>query len=471
MKPLILAGEYVETDNSIDVYSPATGKLIGSVSAADASIAERACELSVIGFNKLRRLSLRKRAEVLERLITLLDEGKDELARTISEENGKTIREAIGEVERGKETVRLALSMLFEPHGELLPLSLAPGAEERKGIAVRMPIGPVLAITPFNFPLNLALHKIAPAIAVGCSFILKPASKTPLTALFLGRLLRETGLPPEAFSILPARGETVGPVLAADRRIKCISFTGSRKVGYEVAGYAIGKNLALELGSNSGVIVMDDAPLELASQRICAGAFALAGQVCISTQRVYVHRSRFDQLCDLCVEHARKIKLGDPLLPETDMGPMISERDAERVMDWIDDAVNQGAKLLLEPERNGPFLSPFIITSVYEKSPLVREELFGPGFVIEPIDNLEEGINKLNDSVYGLQAGIFTNNIRYINRAFEELEVGGVIVNDVPTFRADLMPYGGVKGSGIGREGPRYAIEHLTYWKCLVVRP
>ncbi len=470
MRPLVLGGKQVETNDYIEVHNPGTGELLERVSIAEKSIAERACQISSAGFNQLKSLTLRKRAEILRNLLSLLDKNKQELARTISQESGKTITEAQTEVERGKETVRLSMWMLAEPHGEYLPTSLAPNAQDRKGIAVRVPVGPLLAITPFNFPLNLALHKIAPAIAVGSSFILKPASKTPLTALLLGELLIECGLPNQAFSILPAKGKTVGPILASNSNIKCVSFTGSREVGFKVAKYAAGKKIALELGSNSGLLVMEDGDIEIAAQRITKGAFALAGQVCISTQRVYVHKSKFDELAELCVNQAKQIRVGNQLSPESDMGPMISEYDAERVMQWVDEAVNDGARLLLEPQKEGTFVTPFIITSVPEDSSLLKKELFGPGFVIEPINNLAEGINKLNDSEYGLNAGIFTNNMGYIDKAFQELEVGSVIVNDVPTFRADLMPYGGVKGSGLEREGPRYAIEHLTTWKTLIVR-
>jgi len=463
--PLLLGGKELFTDSVFEVKSPYDGKLVGRLSAATEDIVERSAEIAHSAFDETKSLRAAHREDILLRAKRLLDERADDFARMIVAESGKTIREARGEVGRAGETLTLSAALTREPLGEVLPFDTAPNGAQRWGFYQRFPSGPVLAITPFNFPLNLALHKIAPAVAVGNPFILKPASQTPITGLMLGKLIVDAGYPADGVSVLPGSGAIIGEKLALDKRIKVVTFTGSAPIGKKLA-HAVGmKYIAMELGSNSAAIVLSDADIFRAADRITKGAVAVAGQVCISTQSAYVEEPIFDTLCEHIVSAMTKLKLGDPADEYTDVGPMISEYDIERIESWLADAVMSGAKILCGGKRQGTILEPTVIINVPQDAALIQKEAFAPVLVINKVGDLGEAIEFVNDSVYGLQAGIFTRDIIAARKAFDEIDVGGVIVNDVPTFRADLMPYGGVKDSGLGREGPQFALEHMTYLK------
>ncbi len=506
--PLIVAGKELLTDQKLVVRNPYDGSVFAEVSVAGENELESALQAAVAGFEDMKQLSTLDRIRILDKARELLKERAEDFAVTIATESGKTIREARGEVARAQETLRLS-AIAAEEHmgGPVLPLDAAPNAQSKWGFAQRFGAGPVLAITPFNFPLNLAMHKVGPAIAAGNSFILKPASTTAVTGLMLGRLMLDAGVPPHAVSVIAGPGSKVAEPLAADDRIKVVTFTGSPPVGTRLAKIAGMKLFAFELGSNSGVYVHSDADLMFAADRIVTGAFALAGQVCISTQRVYAHEAIFDQLLNLLLTGARALKIGNQLDETTDMGPMISKADAERTAEWIAKAVSGsvipakagiqagsvipakagiqtgsvipakagiqgkgGGKILCGGNYNGALFEPTILTDVPPDSDIVRREAFAPVLIVEKVSSAEEGIRMVGDSDYGLHAGIFTRDIHIARKAFECIDVGGVIVNDVPTWRADLIPYGGNNLSGLGREGPRYAIEHMTVWKTFVVQ-
>ncbi len=467
--PLIVSGKEVPSDEKFEVHSPYDGSLVGRVSAATPDIIEEAISKSVFAFDETSHLCARHREDVLLRAKELLKQRAEEFSRTISFEMGKTIREARGEVDRAQETLALSAALAREPIGEVLPFDIAPNGAKKWGFYQRFPAGPVLAITPFNFPLNLAMHKIAPAIAVGNPFIFKPASATPITGLMLGKLILDAGYPPDAVSVLPGNGAKVAEPIATDERTKVVTFTGSAAVGKSLAKKVGLKHIAMELGSNSAAIVLSDGDLLRAADRIVLGAMALAGQVCISVQRVYAEEPIFDTLVEHIVSAATKLRIGDPLQENTDMGPVITEKDAIRIEELLADAVANGGKILCGGKRNGTLFEPTVIINVPQNAEITQSEAFAPVVVINPVGDIREAIDMVNDSKYGLQAGIFTADIRSARKVFDEIKVGGVIVNDVPTFRADVMPYGGTKDSGLGREGPRFAIEHMTYLKAFVV--
>lgn len=468
--PLLVAGKEIFTKKTFDVRSPYDGTLVGKVSSAGDEEITLALTSAQIAFDISKSLCAKHREDILLTARDLLVKRAEEFAKSIVLETGKTIREAEEEVKRGKETLALSALLTREPLGEVIQFDSAPNGENVWGFYQRFPAGPVLAITPFNFPVNLALHKIGPAVAVGNPFILKPSSRTPITALVLGKLFLDAGMPPEGVSVLPGDGAIVGEKLAIDSRIKVVTFTGSPAVGKRLASCAGMKNIALELGSNSAAIVMPDADIMWSADRILKGAMALAGQVCISVQRVYAHKQIFDQLVDLIVSYAKQLKIGDPMDRKTDIGPMISHADVERILNWLDEAVSQGSQIVCGGKSEGNFLYPTVVINVPKKCNLMRKEAFAPVLVINPISNIYEAIELVNDSEYGLQVGVFTRDIHYARASFEKIDVGGVIINDVPTFRADIMPYGGVKDSGLGREGPKYALEHMTYIKTFAVR-
>lgn len=468
--PIIVSGKEILTNRKLEVRNPYNGSLVGRVSVAENEEADQALASVQIAFDSVRDLCAGHREEILLKAKQLLDDRADEFTKTIVLETGKTIREAEDEVRRGKETLALSAALTRETIGEVIRFDSAPRAENVWGFYQRFPVGPVLAITPFNFPLNLALHKIGPAVAAGNPFILKPSSKTPITGLMIGKLLLDAGMPLEAVSVLPGYGTTIGEKLASDPRIKVVTFTGSPSVGKRLASIVGIKHIALELGSNSAAIVMPDADIMWSADRIIRGATALAGQVCISVQRVYAHKQIFDQLVDLLVSSAKQIRLGDPMDRKTDLGPMISDTDVRRILDWIDEAVSLGAKIAYGGKRDGNFLQPTVVVNAPQKCNLTQREAFAPVVVINPVSNFHEAVELVNDSEYGLQVGVFTRDLHLAREAFERIDVGGVIINDVPTFRADIMPYGGVKDSGLGREGPKYALEHMTYIKTFAVR-
>ncbi len=469
--PIIIGGKKHETKETFTIRNPYDGKEIANVYIAGEKEIEQALTSVEIGFEILKESTVRMRMNWLNRASQLLDERKEGFAKTISRESGKTIREARGEVSRACETFRLS-AIAAEEHmcGKVLPIEAAPNGEGKWGFSKRFPAGPVLAITPFNFPLNLAVHKIGPAIAAGNSFILKPASSTPITGIMLGELMIDSGVPKEAVNVLTGSGRKIAEPIASNDIIKVVTFTGSPAVGQRLAKIAGMKLFAFELGSNSSAYVDSDADIMHAANRITLGAFALAGQVCISTQRVYVHRDVFDDFIELMLTNTRALKMGDPLDEQTNVGPMITESEADRIEFWVNKAIENGAKLLIGGKREGSFYEPTLLTDTRHEMDVVSSEIFGPVLVIEQVDNAEEAFSFIDRSVYGLQTGIFTSDIHLAKTAFDKINVGGVIINDIPTWRADLIPYGGNKLSGIGREGPEYAIEHMTVWKSFIVQ-
>jgi glyceraldehyde-3-phosphate dehydrogenase (NADP+) len=409
-----------------------------------------------------------ERVSLLQAFAAKMRTQRDEVARTICVEAGKPIREAEVETDRGIFTIETAAEEAKRIEGEVIPLDLLPSSKGRFGIVRRFPIGPIAGISPFNFPLNLALHKVAPALASGNPIVLKPPSRDPLTMLLVARMLDEIGVPKGAVSVLPMNRE-VGDLMVEDERFKLLSFTGSPDVGWDMKRRAGMKRVVLELGGNAGVVIDDDADLDFAAQRVRVGAFAYAGQVCISVQRVFVHEAVYESFKERLIAETNKIKVGDPLDRTTDLGPMIDEKAAQRSQQWIEDAVHDGARVLTGGAAEGRFLQPTIIENAPLNSFVCSREAFAPLVTIFPVKSFGEAVEQVNNSVYGLQAGVFTNNLEKALYAFETIESGGVIMNDIPTYRIDHMPYGGVKASGLSREGLRYAIEDMTEMRLLVL--
>jgi glyceraldehyde-3-phosphate dehydrogenase (NADP+) len=467
MLKLIVAGKEAEGETSFEVRNPYNGSVIDTVASASPAQVEEAVSRAYAARDVVAGLTRSERHRILARVSEILTERRDELSVTLASEVGKTLREARGEVDRAASTFAFAADEAKRLAGDVVPFDAVPGGLDRRGYSVKVPLGIVLAITPFNFPLNLAAHKVAPAMAAGNPFILKPASVTPIVDLLLGGIILEAGFPPEATSVLPGPGSTVGLSLVRDERPRMVTFTGSVEVGKEIARQAGFKRIAMELGSNSAVVVSASADLDFAVKRIVLGAFALAGQVCISVQRVVVHRSIFDETLEAIARQSAALKIGDQLDPATQMGPMITESEAERVGEWIEEAIGLGARKITGGERSGSLYAPTVLADVSREAKLWKEEAFGPVVCVNPYDTFDEAVDAVNDSRYGLQAGVFTNAVDEAFKAAEKFEVGGVIINDFPTYRVDQMPYGGVKDSGIGREGLRYAIQEMTEDKLI----
>ncbi len=463
-----LAGKWLEEGSPVEIRSPYDGTPLAEVPQGTAEHAERAIQAAVRAFGSTRRLPAFERQRVLRSIAQQITSRKEEFARTIAQEAGKPLKASRTEVERAIFTFTVAAEETTRIPGEYLSLDWQQFTSGRWGIVRRYPIGPVAGITPFNFPLNLVAHKVAPAIAAGCSIILKPAPQTPLTALLLAETVEQAGLPDGAFNVLPLSNEDAG-VLVADERIKLISFTGSAAVGWEIKRRAGKKKVVLELGGNAGVIVHSDTDLAWAADRCVAGGFSYAGQTCISVQRILVERPAFKKFTDLLLEAVSKLKIGDPLDETTDLGPLIRESDAVRATEWVQEAVQDGATLLCGGKRHGSMMEPTVLTGTRPDMKVNCQEIFAPVVTVEPYDDFSAALRRINESPYGLQAGVFTRNANRIFQAYEELEVGGVIAGDVPSFRIDHMPYGGVKDSGLGREGLRYAIEDMTEPKLLVM--
>jgi len=451
------------------IHSPYDGKQIRTVHLADREALQSAIAAADQAFAVTRKLPAYERQRVLRTVSEGIGIHRDDFARAMALEAGKPLKRARIEVERAIFTFAVAAEESVCIAGEVLPMDLQAASEDRWGLVRRFPLGPISAITPFNFPLNLVAHKVAPAMAAGCSVVLKPAPQTPFCALMLGELVRQAGWPAGALSIVPLPNEEAD-ALICDDRLKLLSFTGSSRVGWQLKAKSGKKRVVLELGGNAAVIVHHDAQLEAAAERCCVGGFSYAGQSCISVQRILVHQHVYEEFTDLLVERVKELTIGDPLDETTDIGPMISESDAKRAESWIDEAVRGGAKLLCGGQRRGSTLSPAVLTGTTPRMKVNCEEIFAPVVTVEPYRDSEEALTLVNDSPYGLQAGIFTNDARLIFHAYEQLEVGGLIVNDAPTFRIDHMPYGGVKDSGFGREGIRYAMEEMTERKLLVMR-
>lgn len=463
-------GRWIEGGESFPVRNPYNNQQIGSAPLLSRQDVREAVIGAKEGLAQMNSLSAYERYQILQRAAQGLEEAAERFARLLSLEVGKTIREARGEVSRAIQTVTLSSEEAKRISGEVVPFDSAPGSGDRIGFYLRVPIGVVGAITPFNFPLNLALHKVAPALAAGNSVILKPASATPLTSELLCRLLLQAGLPPKGISLVTGRGEEVGEALVRDEKVRMITFTGSLDVGRRIMQGLGLKKATMELGSNSAVIVEKDAILSEALPSIRDGAFALAGQVCISVQRVYVHKEIYDDFLDGFIPLVEGIRSGDPLDETTDMGPMISPQAAQRAKEWMEEAMGRGGKLLTGGGVKGSFMEPTVLTEVPRDCRVVSQEAFAPLVVVNPYGEFDKAIEEVNSSIYGLQAGIYTQDLDRALKAARRIEVGGVIINDISTFRVDLMPYGGVKGSGLGREGPKYAIEEFTEPKLVSIR-
>jgi len=469
-QPILVGGRWEESELELVSRAPGTADEIGRTFRATAEQLDRATQDAVTAFGVTRKLASFERSELLRRISEGIVATRDELARLLALEAGKPLADSRTEVERTAFAFRYAAEEAERINGELLPLDLIPTSRGKWAITRRVPLGPVAGISPFNVPLSLSAHKLAPALAAGNTIVLKPDSRVALTLLLLARIMVDAGVPEGAVSMLPM-DIAVADAMVTDPRFRLLSFTGSARVGWDMRARAGTKNVVLELGGDAAVIVTEDADLDAVVKRILTGAFKHAGQICISVQRVYAHRSLAAELTRRLVEESRELKVGPPLDPASQIGPMISEEAAQRAVALIDDAVGRGAELLIGGSREGAYVAPTILTGVPDGARLSREEAFAPILSVQPFDDLTEAIALVNDSDYGLQAGVFTRDIRAIWQAFEDLDVGGVIVGDIPGYRIDHMPYGGVKQSGTGREGIRYAIEHMTELRTLVITP
>jgi acyl-CoA reductase-like NAD-dependent aldehyde dehydrogenase len=466
--PLIIGGEKKETDEIITVRFPYTGEVYAKACSAGSRELSAAAAAAASGFEVTRHLSTGKRAAVLHRLADLIHDRAGELADVLVMEGGKTRKFAAAEVARAELTVRTSAEEAKRVYGEILPLDWSDDTEGRTGFLQRFPLGPVLGIVPFNFPLNLACHKLAPAIAAGNSIILKPATATPVSSLLLGEMALEAGVPAEAVSVVPCPGGRAEQ-LVKDPRIAYLSFTGSCAVGWHLRSIAGRKKVGLELGGNAAAIVHSDANLGYAATRIATGGFINAGQVCISVQRVLIQRDVYEEAVALILDAVRALKVGDPRGPDTDVGPMIDRVKAVEAERKVQEAVQQGAKVLTGGTLDGNMFAPTVLANTTPPMRVNSEEVFAPVISVAPYGTFEEALQGADTGEYGLQCGVFTQNIGRVMQAFAGMQVGGVQVNDIPTFRSDQMPYGGAKGSGLGREGPRYAIEEMSELRLMVI--
>ncbi|HJR46196.1 MAG TPA: aldehyde dehydrogenase family protein [Actinomycetota bacterium] len=467
-KKFLVAGEWRGGNDSFTVKSPFDSVQVAVVASPSKSDVEDAVAAAAAAFDETRKLPIHARAGALDHISARLKERTDEVAEVIAREGGKPLKWAKVEAARAVSTFRWAAEECRRWGGELMRLDTEESLGSRVGVIRHFPLGPVLAITPFNFPVNLVAHKMAPALAVGAPIVVKPATKTPLGALLLGELFLETDLPPGMLSVLPIGGAEAGE-LAKDERFKKISFTGSSQVGWDLRAADPKKAVTLELGGNAGVIVHSDGDLDAAAQRIAFGGYYQAGQSCISVQRVLVHDDVADAFTTKLVEEVGKLKTGDPMDPETDVGPLIDHDSLERVSAWVDEAVQGGAEVLIGAKREDPFYMPTVLARTKTDMKVRQEEIFGPVVTLETYSDFDDAIERVNETRYGLQAGIFTRDIERLMIAHRDIVVGGVIANDISAFRADQMPYGGSKDSGIGREGLRYAMEEMTEPRILVL--
>lgn len=464
----LVAGEWRESDQPLEIKNPYDGGVVGVTFRPTEEDIERAISASVVTTKEMASLPTYRRAEILSHIRGGIVEHKEELARTITLEAGKPITDSRTEVERAVHLFQLAVEECRRMGGELIPLDLQEGAKGRLSLMRRFPLGPILGISPFNFPLNLVCHKLAPALAAGNPIIIKPASATPLTALILAEIVLDSGVPPGALSILPCSGSQAER-MARDDRLRLLTFTGSAQVGWHLKGIAGKKRVVLELGGNAGAIIDEGTDLAYAAQRCTYGGYVYSGQTCISLQRIYVHKSLYSQFLSCLVERVGVLEMGDPMKENTRIGPLISQETVERLEGWVREALSQGAKTLLGGKSQGRFFEPTILVDVKPEMKVCCEEVFGPLVTVSPFDSFEQALQEVNRSRYGLQAGVFTRDLQRVFLAYRTLEVGSVIINDVPTFRADHMPYGGVKDSGLGREGIRYTIEEMTEPRLLVL--
>lgn len=467
--PLYLNNKAHQPNTDLEVTDKFTGEVAFRVAQADAATINEGIAGAVRATEPMARMASYERQAVLDHCVKRFRERFDELAFALCVEAGKPIKDAEGEVTRLIDTFRIAAEESTRMTGEVQPLDISPRARGYQGIWKRVPIGPCSFISPFNFPLNLAAHKIAPAIAVGCPFVMKPASRTPLGAIIMGEVLAETDLPEGAFSILPAHRDGAD-LFTEDDRLKLLSFTGSPDVGWALKAKSGKKKVVLELGGNAAVIVDHDAELDDALERIIFGAFYQSGQSCIGVQRIIIHESVYDRFKTMLVERTAKLVAGDPKDRNTFVGPMISESEARRLDNWIQEAVADGATLLCGGKREGAMLEATLLENVGRETAAYREEAFGPLALLSKFSDFDAALDEVNDSKFGLQAGIFTRDLFKSLDAWDRLDVGGVVINDVPSYRVDNMPYGGVKDSGLGREGIRFAMEDMTEIRNLVIR-
>ncbi len=492
----LLDGKWKDDGERIEILSPGTRQRVGLTYRATAADAETAIRAAARAFEVTRKMGGFERQRILRAISAGIEKNSEELARLVALEAGKPIKTARVEVDRAIFTFSVAAEEAVRIGGEYLPLDWQSSTAGRWGIVRRFPLGPIAAITPFNFPINLVAHKLAPAIAAGCTIVLKPANfpinlvahklapaiaagctivlkpapQTPLTSLRLAQIIEQAGWPAGALNVLPLSNDDAG-ILVSDDRLKLLSFTGSTAVGWTLKQKAGKKKVVLELGGNAGVVICADANLEYAADRCVIGGFGHAGQSCISVQRILVEQSAFDKFLSALVARVQKLKVGNVLDETTDVGPLISEEAANRVIAWIEESVRGGAKIICGGHRNGAMVTPTVLTNTKPDMRVNCMEIFGPVVTVEKFSDYEESLNALNRSEFGLQAGVFTRDFKRITKAFETLEVGGLMIGEVPTFRIDHMPYGGAKDSGLGREGLRYAIEEMTEPRLLAINP
>jgi len=463
----LINGQWLDSDRVIEVKNKYDGNILGTVPVATRKEIDAALTAAQSAFEIVSAMPAHQRAKILQRTSELIEANKEEIAAIITQEAGKAWKYALSEVGRAVQTFKFAAEEAKQIHGETIPMDASEGSENRFGFYYRCPIGIIVAITPFNFPINLVAHKVAPAIAAGNSVVLKPASTTPLTAVRLGEILLEAGLPPGALNIVFGSGGTVGEWLVMDPRPAMVTFTGSPPVGLRIKSIAGMKRVTLELGNNSATIIDDDADLDLAVARTVMGSFANSGQVCISVQRIYVHQSVYDTFLEKFILATRMLKVGNPLDKDCDVGPMIDETEAIRAEAWVQEAAAQGANIVIGGRRQRAMFEPTVLTNVSEDMKVVCEEVFAPVVSVVQFDHIDQAIHAADNTQYGLQAGIFTSKLSHAFSAVRGLNVGGVMINDVPTFRVDHMPYGGNKLSGIGREGVKFAMEEMTNIKMV----
>ena len=466
-RKLLLDGNWIETGEWHEVRSPYSGEVVARVARAGADTARTAVDAAARAMEE--PLPAHRRAEILDRVAELLAERHEEVARTICAEAGKPMKAARLEAQRAVSTYTTAAAAARTLAGDVVPMDASPAGEGKVAFTVRTPIGVVGAISPFNFPLNLVAHKIAPALAAGCAVVLKPAGQTPVSALLLAELETEAGLPPGWLNVVVGPSAEIGDVLVEDERVRMITFTGSSEVGWKLRERAARKKVSLELGNSTPVLVEADADLEASAEKLAGNAFSFAGQSCISVQRVYVRREAYEDFVARFLPKVEALKVGDPSEEDTDVGPVIDEGARERILAWIDEAREQGATVLAGGEAENGLIGPTVLADVAPEMKVSALEVFGPVCVVAPYDSLDEGLRLANSTEYGLQAGIFTSNVRSALAAAAELEFGGVTVNEAPTFRADQMPYGGVKASGNTKEGPNYAVREMTEERLVVI--
>lgn len=466
---LPVAGEMVESDRVDEVRNPYDGRVVGRVPLATTEQREGATVAAVEAYHaEMQRMPRHRRAEILVAIADGIGKRRDELAGSIVRESGKPIQYARGEVHRAVQTFTIAAEEAKRLGGQVVPVDIEPRGEGYTSLYYRFPIGPILGITPFNFPLNLIAHKLAPAIASGNTLVLKPPQQAPITSLKLAEICYDAGLPPKAFSVLHSTVEVAEPMVK-DERFRMLSFTGSARVGWHLKSIAGKKRVVLELGGNAGAIIHSDADLDWAVERAAIGGYAYAGQTCISVQRVLVHRPVYEEVRDRLVERTAALKVGDPMDDDTVIGPLIEEKHADRVMSWIAEAEAGGARILCGNRRDGAMVWPTVMTQTEPEMKVECDEVFGPVITLRPYDDFKAAVKFVDESAYGLQAGVFTHDLRNVHYAYLNLEVGGVIVNDYPTLRIDNFPYGGVKDSGLGREGVLYSIQEMTEIRALVL--